>query len=146
MGTATADRSRYRARHVPGSRALPPTAARGDAPETRNGVGDAGGQAYESLQAAARRRGHGKRTSLAGVGGLFGGLLGSFLGPLGAAFGAFGGALLGSLLGARQDRGRSLAPGSAMQQPRTGTRAPARTGAAHNGARGRPAEGSPTRW
>lgn len=62
------------------------------------------------LQHSAERRGHGKQTAYAGVGGFLGGLLGSFRGPLGAAVGALVGALFGALLGWDRDRRRVELP------------------------------------
>jgi hypothetical protein len=58
------------------------------------------------LQSAADKRGHGRQTAYAGVGGFLGGILGSFKGPLGAAVGALLGALFGALVGWDRDRRR----------------------------------------
>lgn len=52
----------------------------------------------DAIQRQADRRGHGKQTRGAGIGGLIGGMLGSFAGPAGAALGGALGALLGTAL------------------------------------------------
>jgi len=68
------------------------------------------GGVHRRLRDEAERRGHGKQTAFAGVGGLLGGLVGSFRGPLGAALGGLVGALFGALLGMDRDRGRPQLP------------------------------------